>query len=634
MPVYQQGSLNTAGLTTDDIYVVIVPPQTSAVQGIATNVGGFVGAATWGPVNTPVVIGTPSDAKNAFGPIGLGQYDLVTDLILAMRQGAANNRGVRVTDGTDVAASAILSDGTNAIATDKAYYTGTQGSTLTRAIALGSNNTNPTTPTSYKVTFSRPGFSSEVFDNLPATGFQAAYVSAINNGQSGLRGPSALIKSSLPTVVAPIITGAMFTPSATGGTLATGVFRAVLTYVNAQGETSVSNEVTFTTTTNAASCAFAFGTAFATGLTGKLYITAVGGAAGTETFSIAVTNAGNATITAAPGAGAASPPGVNLATILNALPPTIGTTTLAGGTDGATGVNSAIQLGADGNTRTGMYALRGTGVQHFCLCGNVDTSTWSTQQAFALSEGANAAACFPTGTSTTAALALVTTLGVRDWHFKPFKDFISFFDSENNLVRSVSPASTWIGARCNLSPEQSTSNKQVLGLIGTERTITGIPYSTAEIGQLEGAGVSLISNPIPMGPVLGFRHGQNSSADPTTSSETYTTMTNFLAYSCNASLGKWVGKVQGSRVDDPTRRGAEASVQNFLEGLRTPTVPGQLGMIDSYSTDFQTGNTPVSIGQGYLFGSAKVRYLGIVRWFVFSLEGGALTTTVSASSPK
>ncbi len=58
MPVYPQGSLNTAALGSNDIYVVIVPPQNVVIQGIATNIGGIVGSGAWGPVNTPVLLGS------------------------------------------------------------------------------------------------------------------------------------------------------------------------------------------------------------------------------------------------------------------------------------------------------------------------------------------------------------------------------------------------------------------------------------------------------------------------------------------------------------------------------------------------------------------------------------------------
>ncbi len=521
MPVYPQGSLNTAALGSNDIYVVIVPPQNVVIQGIATNIGGVVGSGAWGPVNTPVLLGTPADVKGWFGPIATTPHDLVTDAILAMRQGANNLRAVRVTDGTETAATASLPDtGTGTIAVVTARYTGTVGNTLTFKIDPGSNSTQAS-PT-WKATINRPGYASEAFDRIPGgPGFPAALVSAVNNGQSGLRGPSELIRLAVP-----------------------------------------------------------------------------------------------------PG----NPPATD--------PPSLVEITLAGGTDGDAGITSAIQLGSDGFIRTGMYSLRGTGVQHFILAGNTDTSTWSTMIAFAISEGCHGIGAYPIGTSSQAAVATKTTLGIDDWHFTPVKDFVSFFDSESNLVRSVTPLGTVLGLLCNQSPEQSPGNKPLQGLLGTERTLAGIPYSKAESDLLTNAGINFITNPIPRGAVFGLRHGLNSSTDATVNGINYTRMTNFLAYSLASKLGAFVEELQSTRADDPTRRKAENAITSFLERLKTPASPDGLGMIDGYSVKMDlSNNSPESIGQGYLVGYGKVAYLSIVRWFLFYLEGGQTVVVPSASQP-
>ncbi|MBO9539679.1 phage tail protein [bacterium] len=519
MPVYPQGSLNTAALGSDDIYVVIVPPQNLVIQGIATNVGGIVGTGAWGPVDTPVVLGTPADVKGWFGPIALTPHDLVTDAILAMRQGANNLRAVRVTDGTDTAASANLADtGSGVFAHVTARYTGAVGNAITFKIDPGSNST-PTKPT-WKATINRPGYASEVFDRIPGgASFGPYLVSAINNGQSGLRGPSELVRLALTA--------------------------------------EASHEA----------------------------------------------------------------PSQNLVT-------------LVGGSNGDGAVTSAIQLGADGFVRTGMYALRGTGVQHFILAGNTDTATWSSMIAFAVSEGCHAIGAFPTATSSQEAVATKTSLGIDDWHFTPVKDFVSFFDSENNLVRSVTPLGTVLGILCNQSPEQSPGNKPLQGLLGTERTIAGVPYSKAESDLLTNAGINYVTNPIPRGAFFGMRHGLNSSTDPAVNGINYTRMTNFLAYSLASRLGAFVEELQSTHPDDPTRRKAENAITNFLEKLRTPASPDGIGMIDSYDVRMDlSNNSPQSIGQGYLIGYGKVAYLSIVRWFLFYLEGGQTVVVPSASQP-
>jgi len=519
MPVYLQGSLNTAALGSNDIYVVIVPPQNLVIQGIATNVGGIVGTGAWGPVDTPVLLGTPADLKGWFGPIALTPHDLVTEAILAMRQGANNLRAVRVTDGTDALAAGTLSDmNAGVMAHVTARYTGTVGNTITFKIDPGSNSA-PARPT-WKATIHRPGYASEVFDRIPGGPSFAQYLqSAINNGVSGLRGPSELVRITLPT------------------------------------EPSI------------------------------------------------------------------SAPSQNL------IP-------LTGGANGDEAVTSAIQLGSDGFVRTGMYALRGTGVQHFILAGNTDTATWASMTAFAVSEGCHAVGAFPTGTSSQAAVATKTSLGIDDWHFTPIKDFLSFFDSENNLVRSVTPLGTVLGILCNQSPEQSPGNKALQGLLGTERTIAGVPYSKAESDLLTSAGINFVTNPIPRGAFFGLRHGLNSSTDPAVNGINYTRMTNFLAYSFASRLGAFVEELQSSHPDDPTRRKAENAITNFLEQLKTPATPDGIGMIDGYDVRMDlSNNSPQSIGQGYLIGYGKVAYLSIVRWFLFYLEGGQTVVVPSAAQP-
>ena len=105
MAIYQQGSLNTTSLIVPDLYVQIVPPQNLVINGVPTNLAGVVGTASWGPVNTPVIIGTMTDYAAAFGAVIARKYDLGTQVAVAVQQGAAAFRCVRVTDGTDTAAS-------------------------------------------------------------------------------------------------------------------------------------------------------------------------------------------------------------------------------------------------------------------------------------------------------------------------------------------------------------------------------------------------------------------------------------------------------------------------------------------------------------------------------------------------
>ena len=89
--IVQQGSINTAALVVPDLSVVIVPPQNLVVNGVPTNLAGYVGTASWGPVNTPAIIGSMAEYTRAFGPIVARKYDMGTQVATAVQQGASTS---------------------------------------------------------------------------------------------------------------------------------------------------------------------------------------------------------------------------------------------------------------------------------------------------------------------------------------------------------------------------------------------------------------------------------------------------------------------------------------------------------------------------------------------------------------
>jgi len=202
MPIYPAGSLNTAALTAPDLYIQIVPPKTRYINGVATDILGIVGIADWGPVNSATLIGSPGDASLKFGTQTVRKYDLCTAIAVSIQVGASNIRAVRVTDGTDTAATSTLKDTAAATgATLTAFYTGTLGNSLSATLATGS------AASSWKLTVSLPGVAPEVFDNITGSGLALwqNIVSAVNNGQSGVRGPSQLVVATVgSTVLAPV----------------------------------------------------------------------------------------------------------------------------------------------------------------------------------------------------------------------------------------------------------------------------------------------------------------------------------------------------------------------------------------------------------------------------------------------
>src|SRR6185312_340471 len=108
MPIVQAGSINTTALVVPDLYVQIVPPQNLVLNGVPTNVVGVVGTAQWGPLNQPSIVSNMADYAAQFGGIQNRKFDMGTQVATAVLQGAQNFRCVRVSDGTDVAASIVI----------------------------------------------------------------------------------------------------------------------------------------------------------------------------------------------------------------------------------------------------------------------------------------------------------------------------------------------------------------------------------------------------------------------------------------------------------------------------------------------------------------------------------------------
>jgi hypothetical protein len=197
MTIYSQGSLNTTALTVPNLYVDIVPPQNLIINGVPTNVIGVVGTANWGPVNQPVSIGTMANYAQAFGTVVARQYDMGTAVASAVQQGASDFVCVRVTDGTDTAASVDINFANGVYAAMMtALYTGSGGNSLTLSLVNGSQ------AATWRLVVTIAGQLPEVYDNIPAptpAAFWSNLVNAINSGNGPLRGPSQLVKATLGT---------------------------------------------------------------------------------------------------------------------------------------------------------------------------------------------------------------------------------------------------------------------------------------------------------------------------------------------------------------------------------------------------------------------------------------------------
>ncbi|KXU99234.1 phage tail protein [Gluconobacter potus] len=128
--IYQYGDLNTTALTVPDLYVQVQQSTTVTISGVSTSRIGIVGTAGWGPINSPQILGGIADYLTTFGPKQAKATDAGVAVNISQLQGASDFRVVRVTDGTDVAATGTLNG-----VTITGLYTGTSGNAITATMA-------------------------------------------------------------------------------------------------------------------------------------------------------------------------------------------------------------------------------------------------------------------------------------------------------------------------------------------------------------------------------------------------------------------------------------------------------------------------------------------------------------------
>ncbi len=207
--IVPSGTLNTAALVVPDLYVQIVPPQNYLINGQPTNRIGIVGSASWGPVNQPMIVGDMPDYAMTFGAPVARKHDMGTHVATAIQQGASDFRCVRVTDGTD---SAATSTGVSGAITFAALYTGSEGNNLTVQLVAGAQ------ANTWNAIVGVPGsVQPELYAGISGTGnaFWVNLANAINSGVGVLRPKSGLIVATAASgTTAP--TAATFTFS--GGT--------------------------------------------------------------------------------------------------------------------------------------------------------------------------------------------------------------------------------------------------------------------------------------------------------------------------------------------------------------------------------------------------------------------------------
>jgi len=652
MQIYQYGQLNIAGALPPGVYTQVVAPP-PVIAGVSTNGYGLVGVASWGPVNAPVLVGSSQIADMVLGPVNNRKYDLRTALAVASQLGQNNNISVRVTDGTDTAATSALKDGSNVTGvTLTGYYTGSVGNSLA---ATMSNGTKPAT---YKCTISLPGYTSEIYDNLgvgiipgsvtAGTGYTSVPNVSVSAPAAG--GTQAIMQATLKAVSANISGGGASggtgyvtndTVTLQNGTVLTvtasaGVITslAVASAGSLSGGAIPANPQAVISTSGSGTGALinvVWGLGAPVVLqpgTGYASATATlsggGGSGGSYTLGVGCwTNLVSAINNGQ--SGVRGPSQLVVATLgTSAAAPSLTTATFSGGTDGAAGVTDTTLVGSNSTPPTSMYALQGTSIQTMNLVDHSTPSQWSTIAAFCALNGIFGGGQGTPGLSVSSTASALATAGVDAYSFKQLVgDWVYWQDTVNNVQRLLGPMTFWGPMRANLAPNQSTLNKPVNGLIGTQRSVQNVPYASNEaLAALQGR-LDYLANPAPGGNYFAFQTDMNTSTYDATNSEAYTTMTNFLAL----SLGSNFGYVIGNPQTDDLRKEVKDAINAFLTSIWQ--VNGYIGDVNDptkvpFSVQIDAGNNPSNqVAVGLMQCLVKVTYLSIVRVFVISLQGGS-----------
>ncbi len=308
-----------------------------------------------------------------------------------------------------------------------------------------------------------------------------------------------------------------------------------------------------------------------------------------------------------------------------ATPSALGPLGLAGGSDGASGAASSTLIGSDTVPRTGMYALRSQGCGLGVLVDADDATQWTTQAAFGLSEGVYMILTGPSGQAIADAVALKQNVGLDAYSAKlMFGDWIFWSDQVNSVTRLVSPQGFVVGRLSNLSPEQSSLNKPLYSVIGTQRT--GVPgsgqtatYSDAELQVLFENGIDVITNPQPGGSYWGVRCGHNTSSDPAIDGDNYTRLTNYVAATLTAGMGQFVGQVINAGLFQKIR----ATQLSFLQTLLAEGILGSTNGSAPYSVICDSSNNPQArTSLGFVQSDAQVQFQSINEKFIVNVEGG------------
>lgn len=621
-------NFNPNQLNKPGLYVVIEPPP-GYIQAPASNYIFAEGTAAWGPKYT-VLCGSLDQVVQTIGGKVAASYadvhDLPTACEVMFQQTQSSTGGIpsgigiyvkRATDGTDVAATGILLDTTSA---NEVAQLG--GSTQTGdEITITIHNSNLTGgqkavqytvvdgDTSLSVLATSLATAISADSDLSALGFTATPSGTqVQMSMPANKGLTTYTKS--VTGTSPKETVALSPAPLTGLTL-------TAKYTGSLGD-SIQTSITAGTKTNT----FNLTIVPPAKLQAELYAGLPGGTAFWAAAADAI-NHGQGVLRGPSQLLVASNPSGS------AAGPALQTVNLSGGTDGRSGVDAADFIGSSSESPpTGIYQMQAlkTAPSVAVCVGLTDNTVFATIQALVDSIAVYSLLSFPTGTSLTTAMTTLRSLAIDTPNISWCKDWIYWYDSYTGKRKLVDPAVFFAGRIAALSPEQSPLNKELYGVIGTE-FINSLDqfqyYSDTDIGTMQDAGILVATNNPPGGNYWGFPHGSNCCSDAPRHFIEYSRLTNWVAHTLDSTMGKFLGQLQSTRLDDPWRAQVKVSLDTFFEDLK------QAFQIDKYKNICdKTNNSDSSIAQHFGYADCYARYLSSVQKFIIRFTGG---TTVDIS---
>ena len=202
-----------------------------------------------------------------------------------------------------------------------------------------------------------------------------------------------------------------------------------------------------------------------------------------------------------------------------------------------------------------------------------------------------------------------------------FGDWAYFNDTVNGQIRLISPQGFVAGRLSALSPAESSLNKQLVGIIATQKSNANGVYSNADLQALAQAGIDVVANPCPGGAYFGTRIGRNTSSNQVINGDNYPRLTNYIAYTLSTAMGLYIGRLQSTGV----RNQAMGTINAFLAAMQQQGMIGDISNPTRQPFSVQlnvANNPPARVALGYMQVDVRVTYLSVITVLLINVEGG------------